>query len=105
MGKRLTTDQSFDCYQKVKAVSRLEEAGNLYQFVENFFLDIHDYDLWEEGQEGVPYQYPWGTKNTGYLKNYGITRKGTRIFFRGKEVTLRYPYFYLDGEKAGEYTD
>lgn len=100
MGKRLTADESFKCYQLVKAAAHTDAAGDLYQFTEDFFCDINDYDRWDEGDEEVVYVYPWGARNAARLKEYGIVRKGQRIYLHGAEVTYAGGVVYLDGTAA-----
>lgn len=103
MGKRLTVDQSFKRYELIKAASCTEEAGDLFQYVEDLFLRQMDYDLWHEGQEDKPYSYPWTAAVADDLKSYGITYKGPQVFLNGKEVTYEWPIVYLDNETAGAY--
>lgn len=102
MGKRLTTDQSFNCYTLTKAAAQISDNHKLWNFLEDFFLEQMDYDLWEEGQEGAQYRYPWGVENTKYLKEMDVTRKGTRIFYLGKEVEIKGRDIYYDGKRFDE---
>lgn len=108
MTKRLTTDESFKCYLKAKIIATMMEDEALLSFLEDFFLRQMDYDLWEEGEEGVKYCYPWDGEHTRYLKTLGITRKGTSIFYevdgKPREVTYKGTQVFLDGESIGNLT-
>lgn len=108
MTKRLTTDESFKCYLKAKIIATMMEDEPLLSFLEDFFLRQMDYDLWEEGEEGAKYCYPWNGEYTRYFKKYGVTRKGTSIFYevdgKPREVTYKGTEVFLDGESIGNLT-
>ena len=100
MGK-LTADESFDTYQKIKAVAEAAENDGLWAWRENFFLDINDYDMWSEGED-VPYHYPWTADVAADLRRFNIKRTGTEVRYNGQTVTIEGTTVHFDGVPVGQ---
>lgn len=100
MPKRMTTDETFHTYLALKGLLEIhpERDGSYGLWLEDFFLAVNDYDLWEEGEPGVEYKYPWTNDVADDLAGFGIKRKGTEVYYKRQRAIVKGRLLYLDGK-------
>lgn len=101
MPKRMTTDETFHTYLVLKGLLEIhpERDGSYGLWLEDFYLAVNDYDLWEEGEPGVEYKYPWTNDVADDLAGFGIKRTNrTQVHYNGQCATTQGRSLLLDGD-------